>query len=282
MLKKIFSHFRPTLNQGFGRTPKGAWHEVGNTYFLLLLSGQIMKTRQVISIIAAALTIALAPHTPAHAQTPEQIPQKSENGVMEFIVEGKDTFYIDKIRASRIFPKLQRQKGKDWRKYYRLVHNFSKTYPYALVARELLVEVDSTLEAENFSRAEREKYIKGQQKELFNVFETPLRNLTVSQGALLMRLIDREAGKSSYNIIKEYRNGIAAGFWQGIAKIFGSDLKKHYDAEGADRSVEDLVQKWEDGDFDNFYYSLFWQYPPKVVIPEEYAKKMAARSNPSK
>lgn len=223
------------------------------------------------------LTVGAIAQTNLSAQS-----QNSSSGHLEYIIEGNDTIYVDQIRASRIFPKMAKQKGRDWRKYYRLVHNFSKTYPYALVARELLVEVDSTLEAENFTRAEREKYIKAQQKELFNVFETPLRNLTVSQGALLMRLIDREAGKSSFNIIKEYRNGIAAGFWQGIAKIFGSDLKKHYDAQGEDRSVEDLIQKWEAGDFDNFYYSLFWQYPPKVVIPEEYAKKMERRSKSSK
>ena len=97
-----------------------------------------------------------------------------------------------------------------------------------------------------------------------------MRNLTVSQGALLMRLIDREVGKSSFNIIKDYKNGMAAGFWQGIAKLFGTDLKKPYDPEGEDKPTEELVQKWESGEFEGLYFSLFWQYPPTVEIPSKY------------
>ncbi len=89
------------------------------------------------------------------------------------------------------------------------MHNFSKTYPYALAARKMVAEADSTIAADGLKRGKREKYINGIQKELFTIFEKPLRNLTVSQGALLMRLIDREVGKSSYNIIKDYKNGMA-------------------------------------------------------------------------
>ena len=97
-----------------------------------------------------------------------------------------------------------------------------------------------------------------------------MRQLTVSQGALIMKLVDREVGKSSYNIIKGYKSGIAAGFWQGIAKIFGSDLKKPYDPEGDDAMTEELVAIWEAGDFPAFYFSLFWQDPPVMPIPEKY------------
>ena len=200
--------------------------------------------------------------------------RRQSGGFLEYIVEGKDTIYLDQIRAAKIYPKIPRQKGRDWRKYYRLVHNFSKTYPYALVARELLIEVDSTLEADRLRGGKRETYRKKNQDELFRVLETPLKNLPVNQGRLLMKLIDREAGKSSFSIIKEYRNGMAAGFWQGMAKMFGSDLKKHYDPDGEDADVEDLISKWEDGSFPNFYYSLFWEYPPEVVIPEKYLKKV--------
>ena len=108
------------------------------------------------------------------------------------------------------------------------------------------------------------------QKELFDVFESQMRNMTVSQGALLMKLIDREVGKSSYNIIKDYKNGMAAGFWQGIAKIFGTDLKKPYDPEGEDALTEELVKIWEAGDFQAFYFAIFWKDPPVLPIPEKY------------
>ena len=195
---------------------------------------------------------------------------KDKDKVMHYIVEGKDTIFIDEIRASKVYSRLPKQKGKDWRKYYKLVHNFSKTYPYALVAKKIVSRADSTIAADKLKRVKRDKYIDSVQKELFDVFEKPLRGLTVSQGALLMKLIDREIGKSSFDIIKDYKNGIAARFWNGVAKMFGSDLRKPYDPEGEDLMVEDLVKMWEDGDFPAFYMSLFWKDPPIVEIPSEY------------
>ena len=194
---------------------------------------------------------------------------ESENA-LRYIVEGKDTIYIDNINPSKVYSRLPRQKGRDWRKYYRLVHNFSKAYPYALVARKLVQQADSTIAADNLKWAKRDRYITSVQKELFNVFESQMKSMTVSQGALLMKLIDREVGKSSYSIIKDYKNGVAAAFWQGVAKVFGSDLKKPYDPEGEDKLTEELVQIWEAGDFQAFYFAIFWQDPPVIPIPEKY------------
>lgn len=189
---------------------------------------------------------------------------------LRYIVEGKDTIFLDEIRASKVYSRLPKQKGKEWRKYYRLVHNFSKTYPYALAARKIVQQADQTIEDRNLKRLKRDRYINAVQDELFEMFEGPLRNLTVSQGALLMKLIDREIGKSSYMIIKDYKSGIAATFWQGVAKLFGSDLKKPYDPTGEDANIEELVKIWEDGDFEAFYFSLFWKDPPIVEIPSKY------------
>lgn len=196
--------------------------------------------------------------------------QNMSSNAMAFFVEEGDTIYYDTITASKVYSRMPRQKGKEWRQYYRLVHNFSKAYPYALVAKKLVIKADSTIAADNLKGVKREKYISGVQKELFDVFEGQMRKLTVSQGALIMKLVDREVGKSSYNIIKDYKTGMAAGFWQGIAKIFGTDLKKPYDAEGEDMKVEELVQIWETGDFPAFYFSIFWQDPPEMEIPSKY------------
>ncbi len=204
------------------------------------------------------------------AKAPAPKPQKPQEDFMEFIVEGEDTIYIDHIRAAKVYSKLPKMKGREWRQYYRLVHNFSKAYPYALVARKLVQQADSTIAADNLKRGKRDRYVDEVQKELFSVFESQMRSLTVSQGALIMKLVDREVGKSSYSIIKDYKSGIAAGFWQGIAKIFGSDLKAPYDPEGEDAATEELVQIWEAGDFPAFYWSIFWKDPPEVPIPEKY------------
>ena len=196
--------------------------------------------------------------------------EQSEGGELQYFVDGKDTIYFDSITASKVYSRLPKQKGKEWRKYYRLVHNFSKAYPYALVVKKLVTEADSTIASENLKGIRREKYISQVQKELFDVFEGQMRSLTVSQGALIMKLVDREVGKSSYSLIKGYTGGITAGFWQGIAKLFGSDLKKPYDPEGEDAKTEELVKIWEAGDFDAFYFSIFWKDPPKMPIPEKF------------
>ena len=196
--------------------------------------------------------------------------ERSEGGELQYFVEGEDTIYFDSIKASKVYSRLPKQKGKEWRKYYRLVHNFSKAYPYALVVKKLVVEADSTITADKLKGIKREKYIAKVQKELFDVFESQMRSLTVSQGALIMKLVDREVGKSSYSLIKGYTSGITAGFWQGIAKLFGSDLKKPYDPEGEDANTEELVKIWEAGDFEAFYFSIFWKDPPQLAIPEKY------------
>lgn len=201
----------------------------------------------------------------------EKLSQENiSSGKLAYFIEGEDTIYYDTITASKVYSRLPKQKGKEWRQYYRLVHNFSKSYPYALVAKKLVVEADSTIAADRLKGAKREKYISSVQKELFEVFEGQMRQLTVSQGALIMKLVDREVGKSSYNIIKGYKSGITAGFWQGIAKIFGSDLKKPYDPEGEDKEVEELVKIWEAGDFNALYFSLFWKDAPEMPIPAKY------------
>ena len=66
---------------------------------------------------------------------------------------------------------------------------------------------------------------------------------------------------------------MAAGFWQGIAKLFDNDLKSQYDPEGEDKDLEELVLAWEDGTFPNLYYSIFFDAPPEMQIPDKYLKK---------
>lgn len=189
---------------------------------------------------------------------------------LHYKVINGDTVFVETLRPSKCYSRLPRQKGKEWRKYYRLVHNFARTYPYALASKKILLSVDSTMLAEGMRRGKRDRYVNQVQKELFKVFEEPMRSMTVSQGALLMRLIDREIGKTSFKIIKDYKNGIAAGFWQGIAKLFGSDMKKPYDPDGDDKQTEELVRLWEDGEFDLLYFAIFMKEPPYADIPEKY------------
>ena len=191
---------------------------------------------------------------------------------MPYIVEGGDTVYLSPLATAHIYEKKKRKKGRAWRKYYRLVYNFAKVYPFALVAKDIVYEVDSTITKENMRFVRKDVYVGKIVKELFNSFEKPIRNMTVTQGALLMKLIDRECGIAPYSIIKEFKNVYAATFWQGVARLFGNDLKKPYDPTGTDAAVEELVQQWENGTFEKTYFEIFWEYPPMTELPEKYRK----------
>ena len=180
--------------------------------------------------------------------------------------EHGDTVFVDTIEPVWCLARGKGMKAGDWRKYYKLVYNFNKVYPYALVGRKLMAQVDSTIAADATKKSQRNKYVNDVEKELLRLFEKDIRNMTVNQGLVLMRLVDRECGMSAFGIIKEYENGLAANFWQLVAKLFSQDLKTRYDPTGSDVKIEELVQIWDSGKWDSFYYSIFMERPPKVVI----------------
>ncbi len=198
---------------------------------------------------------------------PPQSDRKSRQGYLGYRVENGDTAYYDSIDPAWIFPKGYRGTKKDLKKYYRLVFNFNKVYPYALLAKDMESQVERHISQNSLRRRKKEKYINRLQEELLDAYEKPLRNMTISQGRLLIKLVDREIGRSSFSVIKEYKNSISANFWQGIAKVFGQDLKSRYDPKGEDKMTEYLVEKWERGEFDALYYSIFWEMPkhPDIV-----------------
>ena len=72
------------------------------------------------------------------------------------------------------------------------------------------------------------------------------------------------------NIVKGYKSKVAAGFWQGVAKMFGENLKTPYDPKGADTMTEYLIEKWEDGQFEYLYFSIFGEWPKQTEIPLKY------------
>lgn len=169
----------------------------------------------------------------------------------------QDTVFQLKIQELYFSNKPKKKRGREWRQYYKMVYNFKKVYPYALIAKSKIMEADHYLNTHKMTLNQRERYIKNFEKELFRQFEKPLRNLTISQGRLLLKLVDREVGQSSYYLIKSYKGGFTAFFWQGIAKLFGSDLKEPYDKFGKDRAIEELVMIYQSGNFDALYYSIF-------------------------
>ena len=182
---------------------------------------------------------------------------------LPYRIEKGDTIFIDKMNAIYVYPKPVKKKkqSKEWRTYYKTVYNFDKVYGYALKAAEIIREADNTIASTKMNSREKEKYLSAFQKKLFKEFEKPLKNLSISQGKLLLKLIEREAGITSYYLIRDYRGRVAAGFWQGVAKLFGSSLRKPYDKYGEDKLVEDLIQMYNDGRFYYLYLSVFGRSP---------------------
>jgi hypothetical protein len=132
-----------------------------------------------------------------------------------------------------------------WR-YERLVYNVKRVYPYALIVRDKLKEVNDELERLP-DDGKRKKYIKDIEKQIFHDYEDDMRNMTFSQGKILIRLIDRETENTSYDLIKEYRGNLSASFWQGIARLFGTNLKEEYDPYGDDFLIERIIKEIELG-----------------------------------
>jgi hypothetical protein len=143
-------------------------------------------------------------------------------------------------------PEPQFERKWEEKKYWRLVYNLKKVYPYAKMARMKLDEMNAhfiTLETEY----EKKKYTKQVEEEIRAQFEEQLKSLTITQGKLLIKLIYRETGNTSYELVKEFRGGLSAMFWQTLARLFGSNLKTKYDPYGEDQLMEDILLRIESG-----------------------------------
>lgn len=117
------------------------------------------------------------------------------------------------------------------------------TYPYAKKAGVVFNDIEKHI-AGNPDKQFITKYINSREKELKKEFTDPLTNLSVYQGKILMKLINRETGGTNcYDILKELKGGFSARFWQTVAFFFGSDLKQPYDAKGQDADIETIVRE---------------------------------------
>ena len=130
--------------------------------------------------------------------------------------------------------------------YNRLKYNVQKVYPYARWAGAKFREINTR--AAGMSPRERRRFIKDEEQKAKDQFEAELRNLTYSQGKILIKLVNRETGKTSYQLVKELRGGFNAFLWQGLARLFTANLKAEYDSVGEDRVVEQIVRGIERGE----------------------------------
>ena len=145
--------------------------------------------------------------------------------------------------ADRVFKNYRQKAAWD-----RLKYNVKKVYPYAILASAKLKEYDRVL-ATIPSESGKKAFMKLAEKQLKNQFSDELKNLSVNQGRILIKLIDRETGKTTYDIVKNMRGSFSAAMWQGVAIVFNSSLKSDYDAEGEEKNIELAIRMIEDGQF---------------------------------
>jgi hypothetical protein len=137
---------------------------------------------------------------------------------------------------------IKAKNKKELESYWKLVRNVKRVYPYAIIARQRIAEINTELAKIPSSKA-RKQYIENAEKELFKDFEDDIRTMTFTQGRILIKLIDRETGNTSYALVKEFKGSFSAFFWQGVARIFGSNLKSEYDSKKEDKQIEDIIYR---------------------------------------
>lgn len=128
----------------------------------------------------------------------------------------------------------------DEARYRRLKHNVLKVLPYAHFAQQRYEQLHRDL-AMTGNKREQRRLVRTCEKEIKDMFNREVKNLSVSQGQILIKLIDRQTGQSSYEVVRELRGGVTAFFYQSVAKIFGHNLKSNFDPE-EDREIENILR----------------------------------------
>lgn len=158
----------------------------------------------------------------------------------QFVVENGDTIPYRLYAPISVSAKLMFTSKRDKKTYDRLYARVKKVYPYAREAGKRFKELEGKLVKAN-SDFERKRITKETEKVILSQFEKQLKDLTFSEGALLLKLVDRETSYSSYELLKEFRGTFQAAMWQGVARVFGHNLKSEYDPY-EDRLIEVIIR----------------------------------------
>jgi len=162
--------------------------------------------------------------------------------LVPIIIYNGDTLIYGDLEEVIVSAKMTEAQKQAFRKWTRLRNAVYVTYPYARQASFIINDINDSLERIT-EKKQRQRFIKSKESELKKKFADPLTKLSVYQGKVLMKLINRETHNSCYNIIKEYKGGFSARFWQTVAWIVGSSLKQDYDPLGDDAEMETIVRE---------------------------------------
>lgn len=164
--------------------------------------------------------------------------QKGQTKV-EARVDNGDTILIVNKPEVRVYAKMG-EPGKKRREAYReLVHDVKEALPYAKLFASKMREIESNLEKYD-SKSARKSYLKKTERQLKKDLKSELKDLTYDQGRILIKLINRETGKTSYDLIKKYKSGFNALMWQSFATVFGMNLRNQYDPQ-EEEAIEKIL-----------------------------------------
>lgn len=155
------------------------------------------------------------------------------------VIDG-DTIPFITLPQVEIIDKMPAKTKRWYKQNEKLMRNIKKVMPYAKMAAAKLVVVDQQMAAME-TESERKAFYKSKEKELRDEFEKDIVKLNHSQGVLLLKLIDRETGKTTYSILRDYRSNVNAAFWQGFSRVFGYNLKEGYDPE-KEQDIERVIK----------------------------------------
>lgn len=172
------------------------------------------------------------------------------------IVYNGDTIGMVFLPEFELKDKLPRHYARDQQRMNELRYNVTKVYPYSIAAAEILKDVDVNLD-KCPDKKSRKAYLKTVEKRLNQRFKGELEDLSIAQGQILVRLIDRQTGKNCYSIIQELKGGFSAVVWQSVALIFSNNLKREYDPTDRDKDIEGIVREIEIANYNQ--YQLYRQ-----------------------
>jgi glutaredoxin len=169
----------------------------------------------------------------------------AQNDSGRFVVNtqivGKDTLPVLILKQYDVGGKRDPNAIKKFNQMNRLIVNVKKVLPYAKLAKQTLDQIESAMDSIKDEKQQK-IYIKDLEKEMKSRFSAELKDLTIDQGRILIKLIDRETGNTTYALVKEFRGSISAFFWQKVAQVFGNNLKSKYDSLKDDRAIEQIIR----------------------------------------
>lgn len=179
-------------------------------------------------------------------QAQQEVKQLGKNDtiILRAIIVDGDTIPYIYLPTVNIYTTRIYKSKRDQIRYTKLRRDVLKVWPYAKLAGVKFNQLEKELKMTNDKRVQ-QALVDKTEKDIKDNFESELKQLTITQGRILIKLIDRQTGNTSYAVVQDLKGRFSAFFWQSLARLFGSNLKSHYDPYGEDAEIEKIIKSIE-------------------------------------